>query len=266
MLEAQGLKYDVVGDGEPVLQIHGALIADTFLPLAREPALAEPYRLIRYRRRGHGGSEPPTRPLHFEQPAQDAEALLDHLGVERAHVVGHSGGGVIAVQLALQAPGRVHSLVLLEPAIMPPEATSLMLQGAAPAVEAYQAGDHGRALDLWMGLVACGPEWRREVGATVPGGPEQAERDCGTFFEVELPALAEGWVFDAERASRISQPLLYLIGGESGPLFESAGKYFQSLVPQTETQVVPGVNHLMQIRDPKAIAAKVADFLSRHPL
>ena len=115
MLKAKGLEYETSGDGEAVLLIHGALIADSFLPLTREAALADRYRLIRYRRRGHGGSDPMPVGCSIEQQAQDALALLTHLGVARAHVIGHSGGGVIAVQLAIEAPSLVHSLVLLEP-------------------------------------------------------------------------------------------------------------------------------------------------------
>ncbi len=55
MLKAEGLEYEANGDGEAVLLIHCAHIADAFLPLMREAALADPYRLIRYRRRGFAG-------------------------------------------------------------------------------------------------------------------------------------------------------------------------------------------------------------------
>jgi pimeloyl-ACP methyl ester carboxylesterase len=266
MLRAEGLEYESQGDGEAVLLIHGALIADTFLPLTREAVLADRYRLIRYRRRGYGGSDPVAGPFSFEQQAQDAVALLKHLGAERAHVIGHSGGGLIAAQLALEAPRLVHSLVLLEPAIFPTELISGMLETAvAPVLEAYRSGDARRALDLWMNLAACGPDWRDEVANAVPGGAEQAERDCATFFEVEIPQLME-WVFDRDRASRISQPVLHVAGEESGPLVETITRHFQSLVPHCEQVMLPGVNHLMQMRDPKRVAAPIADFLSRHPL
>ena len=142
MLKAEGLEYEAKGDGEPVLLIHGALIADALLPLTREAVLADRYRLIRYRRRGHGGSDPYSGPFSLEQPGQDAQALLKHLGVERAHVIGHSGGGAIAVQLAIQAPGLVHSLVVLEPAIMPAEIAPAFSENVAPVLEAYRSGDH----------------------------------------------------------------------------------------------------------------------------
>jgi pimeloyl-ACP methyl ester carboxylesterase len=264
MQKAAGLEYDARGDGEAVLLIHGALVADSFIPLTREAALADHYRLIRYRRRGYGGSDPLSGAFSVEQHAQDALALMTRLGVERAHVIGHSGGGTIAVQLALEAPSLVQSLVVLEPAIMPPAAFASFLEAAAPLLAAYRSGDIARALDLWMSAVSA-ENWRSAVADAVPGAEEQALKDAPTFFEVELPAFRD-WVFDAGRASRISQPVLYVMGGDSGPLLEAAKQHFQSLVPHTETVVVPGVNHLMQMGDPKGVAAPIASFLSRHPL
>lgn len=262
MREAHGLEYEASGSGEPVLTIHGALVSDTFVPLMREPALAR-YRLIRFRRRGHGGSAP-ARSFSLEQQAQDAAALLGHLGIERSHVIGHSGGGAIALALALAEPRLVHSLVLLEPAVFPPDATAAVRDGAAPVVEAYRAGDVAEALDLWMSAVSAA-DWRGMVEKSVPGGAEQAAKDAGTFFEVELPTLGD-WVFDRERTRRIPQPVLYVLGAESGPRFEAGAQYFQSLVPHTELVVVPGVNHLLQVKEPGRVAAPIADFLSRHSL
>ena len=264
MLKAKGLEYEANGDGEVVLLIHGALVADAFLPLTREAALADRYRLIRYRRRGHGGSDPVPAAFSIEQQAQDALALLTHLGVSRAHVIGHSGGGVIALQLAIEAPSLVHSLVLLEPATMPPDMVSAFSENVAPILEAHRSGDPRRAVDLWMNAVRVGTDWRTMLANTVPGGAEQAERDASTFFGVDFPAF-RAWSLERE-ASRIRQPVLFVIGSESGPLFEAVKKYFLSLIPHAEEAVLPGVDHAMQMQDPKLVAAAIADFLSHHPI
>ena len=157
MLKAEGLEYEANGDGEAVLLIHGALIADALLPLMREAALSDPYRPIRYRRRGHAGSDSVSGAFSIEQQAQDALALMTHLGVERAHVIGHSGGGAIAVQLAIEAPSLVHSLVLLEPAIFPAEIASTVKEMSAPSFEAYRSGDAAKAADRFPGMVS-GPD------------------------------------------------------------------------------------------------------------
>lgn len=264
MLKVEGLEYEVSGDGEAVLLIHGGHIAAAFLPLMREAALADRYRLIRYHRRGFAGSDPHSGAFSIEQQAQDALALSKHLGVERTHVVGHSYGGAIAVQLAIEAPSLVHSLVLLEPAIFPAELASAVDEMMAPSFEAYRSGDGAKGVDLFLNLVG-GPDWRTEISQTVPGGPEQAEKDAGTYFEVEAPALDE-WSFDSAGAGHISQPVLYATGSETLPLVEALKQHFESLVPHTEQVVVPGVNHSMQMQDPKGVAAAIAEFLSRHPL
>ena len=103
--------------GEPVVFIHGAFIADAFGPLLHEPDLARSYQLITYHRRGYGGSSPSHRPVSVERQAMDCAALVRYLRIERAHVVGHSFGGAMALQLALEMPQLVHSLTLLEPAL-----------------------------------------------------------------------------------------------------------------------------------------------------
>jgi hypothetical protein len=84
------LAYEVSGTGEPVVFIHGAFIADTFRRLLAEPRLAGRYRLILYHRRGYAGSSRVSGPVGIAQQDADCQALLRHLGVERAHVVGHS--------------------------------------------------------------------------------------------------------------------------------------------------------------------------------
>lgn len=264
MLKAKGLEYEDDGDGEAVLLIHGALVADALLPLTREAALADRYRLIRYRRRGHGGSDPIPAAFSMEQQAQDALALMTHLGVSRAHVIGHSGGGVIALQLAIEAPRLVRSLVVLEPATMPPEMVAAFSENAATVLRAHRSGDSRRAVDLWMNMVQVGTDWRTMLANTVPGGPEQAERDASTFFEVDFPAFRE-WSLERD-ASRIQQPVLFVGGSQSGPRFEAVKRYFLSLIPHAEEAVVPGVDHAMQMQDPKLVAAPIAEFLSRHPI
>src|SRR5918995_1652644 len=111
------LEYEAHGSGEPVLLIHGAHIADAMRPLVDEPALSG-FRLIRYHRRGFAGSEHPPGPTSIGEQADDAAGVLDGLGVDRTHVVGHSLGAVIALELAARRPTQVLSLSLLEPALL----------------------------------------------------------------------------------------------------------------------------------------------------
>ncbi|MGH7605776.1 MAG: alpha/beta fold hydrolase [Gemmatimonadales bacterium] len=114
------------------------MIADTFRPLLREPSLAGRYRLILYHRRGYAGSSRASGPVSVARQAADCRALLRHLSVERAHVVGHSYGGAVALQLALDAPGVACSLALLEPALMVGVSAQGYRESLARAVERYR--------------------------------------------------------------------------------------------------------------------------------
>lgn len=264
MRKAKGLEYEENGQGEPVLLIHGGFISDAFSLVAREAVLAERNRTIWYRRRGYGGSDPVSAPFSIAEQAGDAQALLAHLGVERAHVVGHSGGGVIATELALQAPQLVRSLVVLEPAIMPPPIAAAFSEMLAPAIEAYRSGNLGEAVDLFMKLVGSEPDWRTELAKTLPAGPEQADNDAAVAFDVDLPQIPE-WVFDGGRASRLSPPVVYVWGSETGPMIEAVRDHFLSLVPKALSVELPGVDHSMNTKDPGLVAGAIAEFLARQP-
>src|SRR6184192_313331 len=97
------LEYEVQGTGEPVVFVHGSHVAEAHRCLMSDRALKD-FRLIRYHRRGFAGSTHPDGALSIQEQAADCAALLRLLEVGRAHVVGHSYGGAISLQLALDAP------------------------------------------------------------------------------------------------------------------------------------------------------------------
>lgn len=264
MPKERGLEYEVLGSGEPVLFIHGSLVAGTFLPLIHDEHLAEGYRLIRYHRRGCAGSDPAPAQFTIEDQARDAAAVLSHLGVDRAHVVGHSYGGLIALQLALAEPETVHSLSLLEPPLLPEATGSAFQEAMEPILDTYHRGDPKAAVDSFL-CMACGTDWRTEAEATVPGASEQAENAAQTFFEVEVPAFMQ-WALDIERTKDTVQPVLYITGDQTAPIFRPGKELFRSLAPHCEHVDLARLNHLLQIRDPGLVGATIADFLARHPL
>lgn len=263
MRKANGLEYEEHGKGDPVLLIHGAFISDALSLVAREPALADRYRVIWYRRRGYGGSRPVSGPFSVAEQAADARGLLAELGVERAHVVGHSGGGVIATELALQSPKLVRCLVELEPAIFPPALAEAFPRMLAPALEAYRAGNVSAGVDLFMNMVAPADDWRGDLAKALPKGPEDADRDAAVTFD-ELSGFTS-WTFDSDRGRALACPVVYGWGTESGPMFEAARDHFLSLVPRAESVELPGVNHSMNTEDPALVAKVVAEYLARQP-
>ena len=195
------VEYELIGSGQPVLLIHGSHLAGSFLPLVALPVMTRSCLLIRYHRRGFLGSSSPGGPVSIEDQAADASALLDHLQVPAAHVVGHSYGGAIALQLAHDAPQRVHSLILLEAALLSVPGGREVTDLVAAASRLYRQGDWELAVDPFLG----GPRDRAVVARNVPGGLEQAIRDMDTYFQIEAPAHQE-WRFTHREGERIRQP------------------------------------------------------------
>ena len=210
------IEYEARGGGEPVILIHGSVLADTLKLLMDEDALVSRYRLIRYHRRGYLGTTHSPPPVSIIDQAVDCLGLMHRLGISRAHLVGHSYGGVIAIAVALQAPAVVHTLSLLEPALvgMVPSGASF---GSAltPAVAKYQSGSTLEAIDIFLKLVS-GAHYRVELEHALPGALAVAAPDAGTFFEIEMPAIRQFWsTFSREQATSIRQPILAAIGTAS---------------------------------------------------
>jgi pimeloyl-ACP methyl ester carboxylesterase len=260
------LEYDVRGAGEPVLLID-MLIADCFVPLLPEPALAEDYQLIRYHKRGWVGSTHSPPPVSIEEHAGDAAALLEHLGVRRAHIAGHSTGASIGAQLALDHPEKVHTLTLLEPTLVSLPRGDAFLKAAGPVFEAYGRGDHSGAFAMFS-AAASGLEWERcraLLEERIPGVIAQSIRDADTFFGVELPALTR-WSFGSEQAAAIRRPVLSVIGAETQPLWVEIAEFLRSSLPHVEECTIDGAGHLLQIQRPEPVARELAGFLGRNPL
>ena len=257
------LEYEVAGQGDAVVLIHGSHIAGAFRPLVEQPAMAG-YRRVRYHRRGFAGSTKVSGALSLARQASDCEALLQHLGIGRAHVVGHSYGGAIALQLAKQSPGVVHSLVLEEPALLAVPSGEAFFAQVMPIIELYAGGDPERAVHSFLELVSR-PGSEAIVDATVPGGVAQAVKDADTFFQIELPALQE-WSFTAEDASAIDQPVLHVLGADSASVFQEGADLIQSWMAQAEVARIPDACHLLQMERPAEVAKVIAAFLGRHPI
>ncbi|MDN5917196.1 MAG: alpha/beta hydrolase [Pseudonocardia sp.] len=112
------LRYWERGRGETVLLVHAGVFGDWFAPVFAEPALDDVH-LVRVHRSGYGDSSVPEGHRTLADHARQCAQLLRTLGVDRAYWVGHSSGGSISMQAALDVPELVAGLILLEPAPSP---------------------------------------------------------------------------------------------------------------------------------------------------
>lgn len=264
------LDYETRGSGEPVVLVHAGIFADWFKPLMDEPALASRYRVVSYHRVGYAGSSRAVGPVSIAEQAAHLRGLMRHLGIERAHLVGHSSGGNIALQLALDAPDLVRSLVLMEPALpvttLGSERMLSMRAAMAPVFEAYRAGDKARAVDGFMRGVS-GPGYRVVLEQALPGAFEQAIADADTFFGQELPSLQQ-WTLTREDAGRVTQPTLSVVGAKSmqlWPIWSERHEMLLAWLPKAEGLVLADATHLLHVQHPRAVAEALAAFFARHP-
>jgi pimeloyl-ACP methyl ester carboxylesterase len=153
---------EAVGSGPPVLFIHGSVLADTFDCLRGAPALSG-YQLITSRRRGFSDSAAHRGPYSIIEQAADAGAVLNHFGVGRAHVVGHSYGASTGLQLALDAPCAVHTLALLEPPSPAVPRTEAASSSMGTIVGMWKSGDKRGATDASFNDHRPGPGERHRA-------------------------------------------------------------------------------------------------------
>ena len=226
------------------------LIADCFVPLLIQPVLADRYQLIRYHKRGWVGGRAHPPPVNIADHAADAAALLDELGVRRAHIVGHSTGAAIGAQLALDHPEKVHTLTMLEPSCRCLSAKHP--EGRRAGVRGVQNSDH------WSTRCSCLPRvasigtcCRALLEERYPGVVAQSIEDADTFFGIELPSLTT-WTFGPEPAAAIHQPVLS--GCRDPAAVVEIAEFLRSSLPHVEERTIDGVGHLLQIQRPEPVA------------
>ncbi len=260
------IEYEISGTGEPVLFLHGVLLGDSFRPVLSEPGVANRHRCILYHRRGYIGSRPGPSADSIAEAAADCRALLHHLDVERVHVVGHSYGGVVALRLALDAPEMVHSLSLLEAALLVGPDERAYRDALRRNIARFDEADAEAIVDDFIG--ARWPGYRPVLDRLLPGAFDQAVADASTVFEGELPGLLHASFGDLE-AKRVIQPTLSILGGDSdaiGRRFGDAHRMLLASLPNAEEVVLPGMTHLPQMQGPHVTAEALTSFWARHPI
>ena len=252
------LRTSVRGSGPPLLLITGlGASLDLGVPFEREVA-ARGLQVISFDAPGIGQSSPYRWPRRMPGIARTVELILDALGYERVDVLGVSLGGVIAQQLAHQAPDRVRRLVLAAtgPGLGGLPGSPRVLLSLATPRRYYQPDYYRRVAGQIYGGAA-----RRDPDALLHGSPARfIERPTLSGYLGQIYAIS-GWT-SIPWLRTLRQQTLVLAGDDDPIVPVINGRILAWCIPNARLHIVRGGGHLFLLERPAEVAARVAGFLA----
>jgi pimeloyl-ACP methyl ester carboxylesterase len=243
--------YEIHGEGQPLVLLHGAFsaIGTSFGEVL--PGLAETRQVIAFEMQAHGRTPDIDRPLSYEQLADDVAVAIQHLGIEKADIFGYSTGAAIAMRVAIRHPEVVRKLVLAS--------VTYNLEGVHPG--------------LMDGLGEMTPEmmygspWHEEYVRIAPD-PEHFD----TLFAKKTEMDRNIKDIPAEVIRSLEAPALLIIGDSDLTRPEHAVEMFRLLgggvfgdthagLPDSQLAVLPGTSHVTLVSRADWLVSMIAEFL-----
>ncbi|SEM39190.1 Pimeloyl-ACP methyl ester carboxylesterase [Roseovarius azorensis] len=250
------INFEVSGQGVPLVLIHG-VGANLGSWDAVSAELEDAFKIIRPDLRGHGSSLPIDGPYSVEKFAADIIAVMDAAGVERAHLVGFSLGGLIAQKLATDNTDRFDRIVILSAVAGRTEEErgkvvarlDLIRDGGMDAIT-------GAAADRWFT-----EEFARRH-------PEVIENRIAELKSVHLDSYLEAYrVFGTteliDTLHRIDRPVLVMTGEFDQGSNTRMARDMHELIPRSELIILPGLKHSVLVEASDVVAGHVREFLQR---
>jgi proline iminopeptidase len=259
------LYYEETGKGTPILFVHEfASDHRGWEPQMRE--FGKRHRCISYSARGYAPSDVPsdTSAYTYKHMMRDAVAVLNHLKVDKAHIIGLSMGGYTALQVALNHPGRVRSLVLAGAGsgfernyVEEFHAMSRALgdlferEGAAHVADTYGRGPSRVPFEI------KDPRGYEEFRSRFGEHDARGSANVSRGFQGARPSL-----LDFEDAIRkLETPALIIVGDEDDRCIESS-LFLKAAIPASGLVMFPKTGHVVNLEEPDLFNAVTADFLS----
>ena len=255
--------YEVHGKGEPLVNIPGA--GSTMDGFFRHiPVYAEKYRLVAYDLRGAGRSDAPDIPYTTEMMADDLSGLLDAIGIDSAHILGGSMGGMIAQQFALRYPQRVRSLILActkfgGPHEIPVDAEILEYWEHPKQLSPEDSIMQGLRLQMSQEFIDKNPDLikqiiKRAIEAPPPVTPQSGMR--------QVQAIIGHNTYD--RLPEIKAPTLVIQGDADRMSPVGNSRILASRIPNAELVILNKMGHGFMIEAFDESNRIMLDFLKRH--
>jgi pimeloyl-ACP methyl ester carboxylesterase len=252
-------RYAVEGGGPPVLLIHGVgARLDNWDGVAA--VLSRNFRVLRYDLRGHGKSSKVPGPYSLEMFADDAAGLLDHLGIPRVHVAGHSLGGMIAITLAVRRPQRVDRLAVLSAAAGRTDEERRKVMERIALIASGIPGDHFKnSLSRWFTdeFRAANPELMEQYAA------RNKENDPACYAAA-YTVLATGEV--GPELSRVKAPTLVVTGEHDLGSNPRMARFIHAGIAGSELRILPRLRHSILIEAPRTVAGLLEPFFQGRPV
>jgi pimeloyl-ACP methyl ester carboxylesterase len=235
--------YELHGEGSPLVLLHGGMLTIDLSFAGLIPTLAQSHQVIAVELQGHGRTGDIDREISPWNSASDVIALLDHLGIDRAHVLGHSMGAAVTLELAVSHPDRVRSVVPISASVRPDglheDLTDPTKMATSTRLPTQQ--DFADFTDAYKRL-----------------SPHPDHFD--DFFAALSANQADTRGWTDEQLASITAPTLIVQGDRDFVTNEHAA-LMQRLIPGSQLAILPGSTHMDATRRPDLLLPILAGFL-----
>lgn len=251
------LNFRVLGQGEPVIVLHGVFgSSDNWQTVGK--ALAEDFAIYLVDLRNHGLS-PHSDQMNYPVMAQDIKELIDHEKLGRAHIVGHSMGGKVAMELAASFPEVVKSLVVVDiaPKYYPPHHQEILDSFKSLDLKSLKSRkDADDALSSKLSNPGVRQFILKNLGRADDGGFEWKLNY--QVIEENIDLIGKG----LEKGKSYSGKTLFINGSKSDYISEADHESIRSHFPEAMFETIEGAGHWVHAEKPNEITSLLKEFLS----
>jgi pimeloyl-ACP methyl ester carboxylesterase len=254
-VNGQRLYYEVAGDGELVLLLHGSF-ADADLLEAPATGISSGFRALRIDRRGHGRSGDLKEPVAMADEVADLTVLLDWFSVGSAHLLGHDDGADVAIAFALAHPDRTLSLGLLSPTVEGYPWSAEAAVARSTFLKSF-ASDPGRTIEERF-LTSPAFDVAREREGVFDRLADLYRRARPSGSSLGRPPHAGATAF--ERLGTIRAKTGVFVGEQDKPERLTCAAEIAHRIPGATLTAFPGLSRFFHIEDPRLVMRKLNDF------